>query len=64
MSYQPINLSSNTPQEITSVIRGIVDPFLEEFHFLLTVQTPDQGPKGSLRRPLLILLLAAADGAA
>ena len=64
MPYQPIALPSHVPDELTSLIREIIDPFLGEIRFLLSVQKPDQGPKGSLHRPLLILLLAAADGAA
>ena len=64
MSYQPITLAEHVPVEIVSIIRDVIDPFLTEFRFLLTVQNPIQSPKGSLHKPLLILLLAAADGAA
>ena len=64
ISYQPITLADHIPAELTSLVREIIDPFLAEIRFLLTIQKPDQGPKGSLHRPLLILLLAAADGAA
>jgi len=35
-----------------------------DFHFLLTVQKPEQGPQGSLPRILSVLLLSIADGAA
>ncbi len=64
MAYQAIILADHVPIEIASLVREVIDPFLAEFRFLLTIQKPDQGSKGSLQRPLLILLLAAADGAA
>jgi hypothetical protein len=63
MPYQPIQLASFVPIEVASLINEKINPFLEEIRFLFTIQKPDQGPKGSLHRSLLILLLAAADGA-
>jgi hypothetical protein len=62
--YQQIPLGAHVSPHLTEVIRGLIDEFFREFHFLLTVQVPDQGPKGSLQRPLAMLILAAADATA
>ncbi len=64
MPYQQIPLCDHVLGEVKHVVRDVIDPYLSEFRFLLTVQRPDQGPEGSLRRLLVALLLAATDGAA
>lgn len=64
MPYQPIALPEHVSPALVALVKDIIDPFLEEFRFLLTVQKPNQGPKGSLQKPLLMLLVAATDGAA
>lgn len=56
----PVSVSSN----LDDLIRGTIDPALNEIHLLLTIVDPDQGPKGSLQRSIAILLMAATDGAA
>ncbi len=63
MPYQPITLPEHVSPALVVFVKDIIDPFLEEFRFLLTIQKPDQGPKGSLHKPLSMLLVAATDGA-
>jgi len=62
--YQKIPLDDHVSGAVKDVVRRVIDPYLYEFRFLLTVQHPDQGPKGSLQRLLAALLLSATDGAA
>jgi hypothetical protein len=64
MPYQPIPLDEDVTGEARAVVRQVIDPYISEFRFLLTVQQPEQGPKGSLQRVLVAPLLAATDGAA
>jgi|GEM_PF-2643282 len=64
MSYIQIELPDSLPINIIAVVREVIDPLFEEFHFLLTVRRPDQGPKGSFQRMQAIVLVALADGAA
>ena len=64
MPYQPIKLPDHVPSIIAALVEDIIDPFLEDFRFLLTVQKPNQGPKGSLQKPLLMLLVAATASSA
>jgi hypothetical protein len=64
LPYQKIRFDRHVSKEIVSLVRDVIDPFLSEFRFLLTVQHPEQGEKGSLQRPLASLLLASIDGAA
>ena len=64
MPYQPIPLNQHVQTDVVYLVRNTVDPLLSEFRFLLTVQQPDQDPKGSLQRSLAVLLLSIADGAA
>lgn len=64
MPYQPIPLGTHVTGDARKVVRKVIDPYLSEFHYLLTVQHPEQGPKGSLQRVLAALVLAATDGAA
>ncbi|HEY7747509.1 MAG TPA: hypothetical protein VH933_02415 [Aestuariivirgaceae bacterium] len=46
------------------VLANIVEPVFKEFHLLLQVADPQQGPKGSMQRSLAVLILSAIDGAA
>lgn len=64
MPYQPIPLADHVTGIAESFVRSVMDRYLSEFRFLLTVQHPDQGPKGSLQLMLATILLAATDGAA
>jgi hypothetical protein len=64
MPYQPIPLGGHVTGAAEWLVREVIDPFLSELHFLLTVHRPDQTEKGSLQRQLVMLLLAATDGAA
>jgi hypothetical protein len=64
LPYQNIPLGDHVRGAVKYVVREVIDPYLYEFRFLLTVQHPEQGPKGSLQRLLAALLLAATDGAA
>lgn len=64
MAYVPLDLPPGIPEIIRGFVREIIDPECEEFEFLLTVQRPDAGPKGSLQRTLARSVLSIADGAA
>lgn len=64
MPYTPLPLGDHVPAELVSVIRGAIEPFLDEFHFLLTVRRPDQGPKGSLQLLTSVALLSLIDSSA
>lgn len=64
MPYIPIPLADHVTGISEKFVRGVVDRHFAEFRFLLTVQHPEQGPKGSLQRILATILLAATDGAA
>ncbi len=45
MPYQPIRLGEHVTGEAGAVVRQVIDPYLSEFRFLLTVQHSEQGPK-------------------
>jgi len=64
MPYQPIALGDHVAGIAEGFVRSMMDQYFAEFHFLLTVQDPKQGPKGSLQLMLATILLAATDGAA
>ncbi len=64
MPYIPISLAKHVTGISEAFVRTVMDRHFAEFRFLLTVQHPEQGPKGSLQRILATILLAATDGAA
>ena len=47
MPYQPIALGPHAPKDVQGAIRNVVDEFLRELRFLLTVQDPGQGANPS-----------------
>ena len=64
MPYVPLPIGGHVLPALNDLIRGTIDPALNEIRLLMTVVDPDQGPKGSLQRSIAILLMAATDGAA
>jgi hypothetical protein len=64
VAYVPLQQPSNLQSELATFITGVMDPFYEEIHFLLTLRIPGQGPKGSMQRLQMMALLAATDAAA
>jgi hypothetical protein len=64
LPYQPLSFGSHVPEALSAFVRGVIDPRLSEFRFLLTVHHPEQGPRGSLQGSLAALLLVTTDGAA
>lgn len=64
MVYHPPGLGAHVPAPLVGLVRGVIDPALSAFRFLLMVRRPEQDARGSLQRPLAMLPLAATDGAA
>ena len=63
-SYGNLRLPSRAPGGLKAFVRDHIDPRFEEFEFLLTLQMPGAGPKGSLQLPYSILLLSLCDASA
>ncbi|MBL6946317.1 MAG: hypothetical protein ISR47_06755 [Rhodospirillales bacterium] len=64
MSYVPIEFPKSTPKHVALIVDNVINALFGEFHFLLTIRNPNQGPKGSFQRTQAIVLVALADGAA
>lgn len=64
MAYVPLRIPDDCPPNVAGMVSYVIDPAFREFHHLLTVRDPDQGPKGSFQRSQAILIVALADGAA
>lgn len=64
MPYQPLNLGPHVSPALRAVVRRVFDGFFQDFRDLVMVQGSQHGAKGSLQRPMAMLILTAADGAA
>ncbi len=62
MSYVPVTLPSNLPSIIGGFIRGPVEDYLRDVHFLLSTMNPNAHPKVQIQTPIALTVLAALAG--